>query len=367
MDTYDESYVLPITAEALGEIQAMLRNYDPFCAFLPEIDCYDVLTFRRQTAHHGTETFALFDRNILGDVLSLVVPAAAGREIECSERGRIGAAVMCFLQSCNALIEPSISLYENPEKALEELSLFRRADNVDASIYARIALRVLDALPCSELPPPPKSLPQADFSKPITHRRKLRIAALKIAELDLSERSPFGKMEAYLRWTFSDYISIPPAVLLAATHFTPRRRSPLLRNLRSADRNKALQGINNAVWDLQVLLHWMKCTKEQAEQKRLWILCSRDAALKRIARVLHCSDAESAAEKERRAFYEEHWGAKEGIRLADLSTALQNDFSNPIRLVNQPHPTNYLENLERDLESKVLAWMPIDCAPGALS
>jgi len=367
METYFESYYLPISLDALGAIQAMLRRYDPFCAFLPDIDCYDVLTFRRQKAHHETKTFALFDRNILSDVLSLVTPAAAGQEIKCNERGRIGAAVMCFLQSCNALIEPSISLYENPEKALEELSLFRRADNIDASIYARIALGNLDALPRSALPPPPDHLPQVDFTKPITHRRKLRIAALKIAEIDLSDRSPEEKMEAYLQWTFADYISITPAVLLAATYFTPRRTRPLLRNLRSVDRNKALQGINNAVWDLQVLLHWMKSTERQDEQRRLWILCSRDTALKRIARALHCGDSELAAEKERRSFYEEYWGAREGLRLADLSTALQNDSSNPIRRANGPTSPNYLEDLERDLEAKLLAWRPIERASGSIS
>jgi hypothetical protein len=345
----------------------MLRKHDPFCAFLPDIDCYDVLTFRRQKTHHKTETFALFDRNILGDVLSLVAPAAGGQEIGCSERGRIGAAVMCFLQSCNATIEPSISLYENPARALEELSLFRRADNVKASIYAQVALGALGALPCRDLPPPPTNLPKADFFRPITYRKKLRIAALKIADLDLSGGSPVEKMEAYLQWTFSNYISIPPAILLAATHFTPRRTRPLLRNLRAADRNKALEGINNAVWDLQVLLHWMKSTKQQAEQKRLWILCSRDLALKRIARALHCDDSELAAQVQRKAFYEDHWGAKEGIRLADISTSLENDLSNPVRRVNGSLPANYLEDLEHDLEAKVLAWNPAESRSGLTS
>ena len=358
MYTYIDSYCLPIDPQRFREIEALLRRHDPLCVFWPDVDCYDVLTFRRQKTHYGAKTFALFDRNILVDVLELIRPAALGLEPKCSDRGRIGAAVMCFLQACNAIIEPSMSLYENPVRAGEDLSLFRRADNVDASVYARIALGQLDAVPCVELPEPPHNLPAVDWHKPITYRRKLRVAVLKIAEIDLSDLTPLEKMQSYLRWTFDEYIFIPAAVLMAATHFSPQRVGAMLRNIRSGDRAKAIKGINNAVWDLHLLLHWTKCANAQTEKNRIWILCSRDGSIKRIARSLYGGESKLDVTAARGKFYGSIWSPKDSARLCDLSGQLEENQNDPSRRLNGPLPSDYLEVLERDLEAEINDWRP---------
>jgi hypothetical protein len=79
--------------------------------------------------------------------------AALGLSEACGERGCIGAALMAFLQCSNITIEPNIALYENAFGANEELSLFRRADEVDPNIYTDIALGRKNSMPPDSLLP----------------------------------------------------------------------------------------------------------------------------------------------------------------------------------------------------------------------
>src|SRR5438876_876157 len=122
--TFLEQYELPIPASDLAAIQAILCEHEILCALEPDSDLYECLTWRRQTAHHGTQVFALFDRNILNDVFSVARPASLGVREKCGGRSRIGAALMAFLQCSNIMIEPCMALFENPDRAAEELRLF---------------------------------------------------------------------------------------------------------------------------------------------------------------------------------------------------------------------------------------------------
>jgi hypothetical protein len=106
--------------------------------------------------------------------LELAHPAASQRSESCGERGRIGAAIMAFLQCSNITIEPNIALYENASCAQEELRLFRRADEVDTCIYTDIALGRRRSIPKIALVGPLRPVPKINFDQPITGRRMCR-------------------------------------------------------------------------------------------------------------------------------------------------------------------------------------------------
>ncbi len=89
-----EQYQIPLPPTDLEAIQSIVREQEILSSLATIEDHCDCLTWRRQAAHHGTQVCALFDRNILSDVLSLVRPASCGLLVQCSDRGRIGAAMM---------------------------------------------------------------------------------------------------------------------------------------------------------------------------------------------------------------------------------------------------------------------------------
>jgi hypothetical protein len=353
-----ETYDLPIAATTLQAIQRILCEHEVFCASANDIDCYDVLTFRREQTHHQTKIFALLDRNVLIDVLSIVRPASEGVERECNERGKIGAAIMAFLQCSNILIEPCIALYENPSVATDELKLFRQADNVETAIYSQLALGIIDKLPANLLPRLNKPLPSVDFYQLLKGRQKFRIAILKIAELDLSNLPPIQKIESFLRWSHEEFCFLAAPTLLAALHFTPHKKSTILHNLRAIDRNKALQSIQNAVWDIQIIYEWSRRVKKHQEEKSFWLLCSRDAALKQIAQAFYSSHNSSAKEVALRNFLIQSWGSKDGEKIGGWMHSFKQKENNLSRQVNRDIAPNFLNEMEQKLIETFISWRP---------
>jgi hypothetical protein len=331
---YLEKYEIPIGIDILQKLERILRHESILLSTGDECERYQVLTYRRQMAHHGAKTYALLDRNTLIDVLAIIRPAFEGGIESCADRGRLGAAMMAFLQCANVVIEPNIALYENPDLADSELRLFRQADNVPAAIYAKLALKEIDYLPTNLLPPWSKNAPTADFSRPLTNTQKFRIALLKIAELDLGSLSAAEKLRTFLQWSFDEFCILAVPTLLAITHFSPHRKSSILQNVRSPDRSRALQSVQNAVWDTLVIQQWGQSVSKQVEENRIWLLCSRDAALKRIAGILHTE--ENSSEEGMRIVLREWWDAKQRDELAELAFLLQSDSQNPARRANKP-------------------------------
>ena len=264
---------------------------------------------------------------------------------------------MAFLQSSNILIEPSMALYENPARASLEMMLFRRADNVPTAIYAEIATGRLSHLPAWALPPDSGAMPQANFHQHIRGRRNLYVAMLKVANLELSELSPVEKMAEYLRWSHSEFLFLVTVMLFACTYFTPRRVGALLKDVRSPDRSRALAGVCNAVWDMHMIVEWNRRVQRHNTENRYWILCSRDRALKAVARFVHCDGEVAGADRAAlRTFFAGYWAASDASRLVELAGELLADQSNPLRCVNQIVDSSYVDHLAADLEASLLAW-----------
>jgi hypothetical protein len=353
-----ETYNVPIPVHYLDAIQTMLRQQHVFCACNDDADYYDILTYRREQAHHHTKIYTLFDRNVLADVLALARPAAQGLSESCGERGRIGAAIMVFLQCSNVIIEPSVALYENPATADDDFKLLRRADNVATEVYLQIALSLIDYMPPDSLPPLNETLPVVDFTMRLRGRQKFRIALMKIAELDVSPVSPEKKMELYLRWCHEEFCFLASPTLLAVLHFTPHRQLTILRNLKSPDRQRVLDSIQNAVWDIHVVFEWSRRVKTQNQDKTFWLLCSRDAALKRIARILHADGDPAAVEATLADILKSHWGEKQGAKIHQMKRDFAHKADDPVRSANQNMPPVYLDEMERKLEKALLNWKP---------
>lgn len=352
-------FELPISISDIEQIQIILKDQDIFLSPRNDIDRYDWQTFRLAAAEGGTETVALFDRNVFSDVVSIARSAEIDQAPASIERARIGAAVMAFLQCSNVLIEPNLALYEEPNGAFKDFRLFRRADEVDARIYTEIALGRLDRISGFQLPPPKVEPKPEDFTRPFKGAEAHRIAVLKIAELELSTLPPLKKLKQFLRWVFHEYVFLPAAVTLAAQQFAPPRGKPLLRNLRSTDRQKALHGVENAVWDLLVAMNWAERVLEQKQKKRFWLLCSRDEALKQLAsRLLFTSIEGESRDVALRRIFSELWGAELGRSLSREMVSLMDDKDNLARKVNQPNFDQHFDTLEAELKRRVLNWQP---------
>jgi hypothetical protein len=357
---------LPFSGTTLQKIQDVLRKEDLFVLFDPTAKVYDLGFYVTQKTLHNTGTVALIDRNILKDVLPIVENALAGEKAICPERCRIGAAVMAFLQAGDILIEPSIALYEQRPNAERELGLFRCADNIEPALYAALADGSIDSIPRSSLPAlDPEAEKLRDGSQGLLSNQAMRIAMLKLTEIDLSDCSPLEKMGTYLDWLYWTFCMAMLPMFVACRQFAPghlqRGVKPLLRGHRGEDREKALRSVENALWDIQLIKEWTRKVRKQKEENRLWVLCSRDAALREIARAVH--NVETPETKTKRDPLEEYfvryWGEKDGVAFVRTLRVREGvEKENPGRRCNQLGFVETWDGLAQKSRERIRAWHP---------
>jgi hypothetical protein len=233
---------------------------------------------------NGVKTILLPDRNIV----SRLAQAAKGEPLD--DHRRRAAAVLAFAQCLDILIEPAISFHELAPKqgndaAHGELAWFRVADNGSAYHWIAAALRQVDQIPSIGTPLPIVPL---DLAKPLSRWRRNYVVALKIGELELSDSSPMERILSLFQWMYQDFILAGPAAMLACVYFarnSPGRRG-LLKNLRVHNREKAIEGAQNAAWDVTHLSDFVRrVNAEPHDPPQRFILATFDAGLRAIARL----------------------------------------------------------------------------------
>lgn len=135
---------------------------------------------------------------------------------------------------------------------------------------------------------------------------------------------------------YQDFIIGGPALMFAIHYLAPNsERSGLQKNLRSADRERALRGIRNASWDVTLLSEWIRRAGEQKQTNTLTLLCSLDRKLIDLARMLAPQLAGNVTDEEirRQGLMKilEPWGAKQADQIAELLEGFFSAKDNPSR------------------------------------
>jgi len=113
--------------------------------------------------------------------------------------------------------------------------------------------------------------------------------------------------------------------------------------------------VDNAVWDLLVAMHWSERVVRQLPEKKFWLPCSRDEALKRLATNLHfSSDVGESRENAIRQLFVDLWGYSDGVRLSARLLNLMADAENARRWCNQPGFEAKISRMTRELEEQFL-------------
>lgn len=244
-----------------------------------------------EASFDNTKTILLPDRNIASRMAKIV----AGASMDVTLR-KI-AAIKAFCHFLDIQIEPAVAFHElaqtqGNDAANLELARFRDADNTDPYPWLDLAFGDLDALD----PIGAKHLPESyDLAFPLRRWRRNYIAALKIAELELSSDTNLDRILRLLSWMRDDFIIAGPAALLACIYFAPNSspRKGLFKQLRSQDRLRAISGVKNAAWDLTHLSELVRKVNETNGSQTRLLFASFDAGLRILARLLFTVSAQS--------------------------------------------------------------------------
>ncbi|MDX8449670.1 hypothetical protein [Mesorhizobium captivum] len=296
----------------LDASQSLVPGFIPALAGIMSVEA---LLFAEQIDQ--TTTIILPDRNLVSRMARV---ARNGVLRPLDRPTQIAVDLMAVSQALNWDIEPSIAFHElahqqGDEIANEELRWFRAADHGQANAWIDIAHGRANGLGSIKLGQ------STDFAlaAPLHRWRRNYAIALRVAALELSQRTPFERTTALINWMVSDFIVAGPAALFAAMFLSPRAsRAGMIKHLKSPDRARAVAGVQNAAWDITHLSDFvLRATSPSAAGKR-FILGTADQALAEIGRLLISNSEHLEAVEQKLAVDIEPWWASDAHAVAKL-------------------------------------------------
>jgi hypothetical protein len=164
------------------------------------------------------------------------------------------------------------------------------------------------------------------------------------------------RMSRFLNWMHTYWYWSTPATLFAALCCSPASPPKLMKNLRARQRNRALEGLRNAAWDLAYVGLWSKNALSQGVENRCWMLCSADKTLRDLANHSLTKEGPGADEGIRRHFCDV-LGQRSGPEVFARYRTLVDQFADPIRAINQRDDAELIEYGDRmvvELEAAML-------------
>ncbi|MEZ8077104.1 hypothetical protein ACED27_18785 [Vibrio sp. FF112] len=256
----------------LSESKILLNPYG--------MDLYDTYKLENYLLNSNHQVSCLLDRNIVSYLIDLVKGVELSPEFDVSRCHRLTAALQAFFNASSIKSEPGLSYHEyiensSVERADEELSYFRSADNLDANVYLDIALNNINSIPF-EVVPHYQAGELINFDT--EHRVKAFEFSIVVIKKALSIRSKcnndYEAVRLLLEWMFEEYVFCAPAFYFMAIYFSGEKVSKMLKS-------SSMESVRNAGWDLALLQHWLTLANKDSEQ--LWLLASMDKAIVKTA------------------------------------------------------------------------------------
>lgn len=282
----------------------------------PQAGLLSILALRYAHDIDQVQTRLLPDRNLASRMAQL---ARNGVREPLVGPTALAADLMAFAQAMDIWIEPSIAFHELAHRegnaiAQDELGWFRAADQGQAKAWIDLAQGRIDRLSVAE----PRPHLTRDLAFPLHRWRRNYVVALKIAELELAPMPPIARALALFQWMVDDFFLAGPAAIFATMYFAPKAaKRRLIKQLRSADRERAIAGIKNAAWDITHLSNLVRERKRTEPEGIFFIFATADRGLAEIAPVLMVDADEDNYSVELARSLSAWWPATDALRIAE--------------------------------------------------
>lgn len=267
------------------------------------------------------ETILVPDRNIVSRIVKVARDRAVGKRDLPTQ---VALATMAIAQTVDFAIEPSIAFHEYAHKqgnlaANDELSLFRVADHANAVQWIDIAL----GRRSSFVPPIPQPIADPiDLAFPLHRWRRNYVAMLKVGELLLhNDLAPVERMGVLLDWMERDFLIASPAAVFAAYLFAPvPKLGRAMKGLKAANRERAIDGIKNAAWDVTHVSELVRQANEGKKDGKRYVFVTADRVLHLVAEMVIRLSVNISADEGVEAPLMAWWPRRQAKIIGDLLT-----------------------------------------------
>lgn len=315
-------------------------------------------SFIFENQFEGINTILLPDRNIV----SRMAKIATGAPMDAMLRKV--TAIKAFCHYLDIQIEPSIAFHEQAQsqgnaRANEELAWFRAADNTDPHPWLELAFGIKDRLDPTLPLREPESL---DLAFPLRRWRRNYIAALKIAEIELTGGPNIERLFNLFNWMRNDFMVAGPAALMACIYYAPNSppRAGLFKGLRSPDRARAIYGVRNAAWDLTHLSDFIHRVNEAEGSSNRLLFASFDEGLRNLARLLLASSSDGLDPGQISDAISAWWPPQHSIRIGEAFAALLSCINGQDRKHRQSRSPVAIDEMIARGEASVTAFTGVD-------
>jgi hypothetical protein len=158
---------------------------------------------------------------------------------------------------------------------------------------------------------------------------------------------------------YSDFILGGPAALFASLYFAPsapRRR--MLKQLRSPHRERAVEGVRNAAWDMTHVSDFVRRVQEEGSNRKRFLLATADKSLARISSSLfHYGDELDGLEMLAHRLCS-WWTPEDANSIAEAFCTYVDKLDEPKRRTNGEMQGDYIADLIIAGEQRLLGWQP---------
>ena len=346
----------------LQRIEKMIRESDIITTIWPvdTFDRYSLGAYVRETYIEKNKFFALLDRNIYTDIIS--VAKSIGTKQHTSQQ-KVACALLAFLQLADVTIEPNMAVNEyvdsgHYDEAVPELSLFRAIDNLDPKILIELALGQKNEIPSSMINCIAEESFELKKGENFINWKIHYGFVLKLAIIELQGGKPVEKLYRLLDWVYKKYIFIGSAIIFGLVYFSEKRLKGMIKHIGSGDKDNILRGIRNTTWDMTISHYWAKKAIIDKENGVFWLLCTADKALKTVAdNIVVTNEFPGEIEQKKKALFCNYLGDEKGIQIHDMLIDMEKRLSDSSRVAyNLGHLSNLYPVID-DLENQLLSML----------
>lgn len=349
----------PIDIHDLALLEEMTSESNCIVSCIPEFRSGRWLDFIDDQIQFGTEYYAHIDANFLARLMEF------SNDKPTTKLERLTAATMCLAICANMKVNPTFATHEYAFSGSLEpddrLAYFYFLDNTHPQLLADLALGRIQTIQHKHLDR------TAHFGK---HKERIQffglvhLPLLKLMEIQTNSPSVNGsesrlasaKIKELMQWMFDDFLLVGSVIMLGHELWGRRAIKSLISSPNSTEPEKILRSVENAAWDLVLVLNWAEFENKRnpKDGDPVNLIFTHDQALARIALASMGDAGSKDVDKQYVAELEEMWPCDVAAELFAFHRNLESDLGSPTRNYPQSGDQNkYCDRLKRELICKI--------------